>query len=189
MLLPINKNRHFFKSNLFYFSGVIVPLPALKKKMMEVTVRLAEKKDVPAMLALIKELAVYEKAPEEVTNTAERMEQDGFGDHPVFLSQVAEADGEIAGVAIYYIAYSTWKGKSVYLDDIVITEKFRRLGIGKKLFDAVGADSKKRGANQLRWHVLEWNEPAKKFYEKYGASMDPEWITCKLTKEQIKEVF
>lgn len=141
------------------------------------------------MLALIQELALYEKAPQEVTTTVETMEQDGFGANPIYCAHVAEADGKIVGVAVYYIAYSTWKGKSVYLDDIVITENFRRFGIGKKLFDAVGIFAKSIGANQLRWHVLEWNEPAINFYRKYDASVDPEWITCKLTKEQLEKLF
>lgn len=156
---------------------------------MKITTRKAVKKDVPAILVLIKELANYEKAPQEVTNTIERIEQDGFGEHPSFFAHVAEADGMIAGVAIYYDAYSTWKGKYIYLDDIVITEKFRGKGIGKQLFDAVGVFAKSKEANLLRWHVLEWNEPAINFYKKYNANLDPEWVTCKLMKADLERLF
>ena len=141
------------------------------------------------MLALIKELAAYEKAPLEVTNTMERMEADGFGSHPSFFAHVAELEGAIVGVAIYYKAYSTWKGNYIYLDDIIITAEMRGKGIGKKLFDAVGAFAKDCNANLLRWHVLEWNEPAINFYKKYDATLDPEWITCKLKKEQLDSLF
>lgn len=156
---------------------------------MEVAIRIAEKKDVPQMLALIRELADYEKAPLEVHNTVERMEKDGFGEQPIFYSHIAEVEGQVVGVAIYYQAYSTWKGSYIYLDDIVITEEFRGKGIGKKLFDAVGAFAKNAGANLLRWHVLEWNEPAINFYKKYNAVLDPEWITCKLTRQQLEDLF
>jgi GNAT superfamily N-acetyltransferase len=155
----------------------------------DIMIRLADKKDVPAMLSLIQELALYEKAPSEVENTVEKMEEDGFGKNPVFKAFVAEVGGEVAGLAIFYIAYSTWKGKSVYLDDLVVTENYRRYGIGKKLFDAVGAFAKSIDANQLRWHVLDWNEPAINFYKKYNASLDPQWITCKFTREQIGLLF
>ncbi|MBK6481977.1 MAG: GNAT family N-acetyltransferase [Chitinophagaceae bacterium] len=156
---------------------------------MESIIRIAEKRDVPYMLALIKELAAYEKAPLEVTNTIERMEADGFSGHPSFFAHVAELEGAIVGVAIYYKAYSTWKGNYIYLDDIIITAEMRGKGIGKKLFDAVGAFAKDCNANLLRWHVLEWNEPAINFYKKYDATLDPEWITCKLKKEQLESLF
>lgn len=156
---------------------------------MDITIRKAEKKDVPVMLRLINELALYEKAPEEVTNTAEAMEKEGFGDEPIYGAYLAEVNNEIAGMAIYYVAYSSWKGKYIYLDDFIIQEKFRRYGIGKRLFEAVGFLAKATGANQLRWHVLNWNEPAISFYKKYNSSLDPEWVTCKLTKEQIQATF
>lgn len=156
---------------------------------MDIQVRNAQAGDVPAMLSLIRELAEYEKAPQEVTNTAESMLQDGFGETPSYFAQVAEVNGAIVGVALYYPAYSTWKGKYIYLDDIIVTQHFRGQGIGKKLFDAVGTFAKATGANLLRWHVLDWNEPAINFYRKYNAHLDPEWITCKLTKQDIGKLF
>lgn len=155
---------------------------------MKVLIREAKKKDVPAMLQLIKELALYEKASQEVTNTVEQMEEDGFNKSPIFSAYVAEVDSEVIGLAIYYTAYSTWKGKYIYLDDLIVSEQFRKYGIGKKLFDAVSNSAKSSGAKQLRWHVLDWNEPAINFYKKYNASFESEWITCKLTRQQIEEL-
>ena len=155
---------------------------------MEIIIRKGEKKDIPAVLALIRELALFEKAPLEVTNTESDMEKDGFGEHPVFILQVAEADGIVAGMAIYFIKYSTWKGKGIYLDDIVVNEAYRGKGIGKKLLDAVIADSHRLGAKQLHWQVLDWNTPAIEFYKKYNASMDVEWINCKLNEQQLAEL-
>ena len=152
---------------------------------MRITIRKGEKKDIPAVLGLIKELALFEKAPLEVTNTAADMERDGFSDSPVFMLQVAENDSVIVGMAIYFIKYSTWKGKGVYLDDIVVNENFRQQGIGKLLLEAVILHSHELGAKQLHWQVLDWNEPAIKFYEKYKATFDREWINCKLSEHQI----
>jgi len=150
---------------------------------MEITVRRSEERDVPGMLRLVRELATFEREPLAVINTEQQMIADGFGVNPAFISFVAEADNEIVGTAIFYFAYSTWKGKYIYLDDIVVTEKFRKKGIGKLLFDKIIEFAKENNANQLRWHVLNWNEPAIHFYEKYKADMDPDWITCKLEKE------
>ncbi|HMT27833.1 MAG TPA: GNAT family N-acetyltransferase [Bacteroidia bacterium] len=150
-----------------------------------INIRKGTPKDIPAVLNLIRELALYEKAPLEVTNSELDMERDGFGDKPVFSMLVAEKEGNVVGMAIYFIKYSTWKGKGVYLDDIVVNEKFRGQGIGKLLLDEVIRDCKTIGAKQLHWQVLDWNEPAIGFYKKYDASFDTEWINCKLTEEQI----
>ena len=155
---------------------------------MKITIRKGEKKDIPQALALVNELAIYERAPKEVITNVEQMEKDGFGDNAVFRFLVAESEGKIIGMALYYTAYSTWKGRYIYLDDLIVTEKQRRSGAGKLLFDALVKEAKREGANQLRWHVLEWNTPAINFYKKYNASLDPEWITGKLEKEQI-EIF
>src|ERR1043166_6813774 len=103
---------------------------------MEVIIRKAIKEDMPGVHALIKELATFEKAPHAVTNTVEEMTKDCFGDRPVFGCHVAESNGEIVGMAIYFIKYSTWKGRGLYLDDLIVTEKHRSKGIGQKLFDA-----------------------------------------------------
>lgn len=152
-----------------------------------IVIRKGIKSDIPAVLSLIKELALYEKAPEEVTNTIEDMEGDGFGAQPVFRMLVAENEGKVVGMAIYFIKYSTWKGKGVYLDDIVVNESYRGKGIGKLLLDGVIRDCKTLGAKQLHWQVLDWNAPAIGFYKKYASSFDSEWINCKLTEAQINE--
>ena len=154
---------------------------------MDFTIRKGIKNDLPQVLELIKELAVYEKAPNEVVVTVEQMEQDGFGKNPVFNYFVAENNKKIIGISLYYTKYSTWKGKCVFLEDIIVTEQYRKFGIGKKLFDEVVKVAKKMNVHRLEWQVLEWNEPAIKFYEKLNSHFDSEWINCKLTGEQIQE--
>lgn len=156
---------------------------------MNITIRQGLKADLPQVLNLIKELAAYEKAPGEVAVTVEEMERDGFGEHPVFRCFVAETDKKIVGMSLYYIKYSTWKGKCVFLEDIIVTEPFRQYGIGKKLFDKVVEVAKEMKARRMEWQVLEWNEPAIKFYEKVNSNFDAEWVNCKLTEEQIQEYF
>lgn len=154
---------------------------------MKINIRKSRKEDMPQVLALIRELALFEKAPNEVTNTVEDMIHDGFGEQPVFRCLVAETENKIVGMAIYYTKYSTWKGKGIYLEDIIVTEAFRGNGIGKMLFAAVLTECKNAGANQLAWQVLDWNEPAISFYKKYNAAFYHEWIDCRLTKQQINE--
>ncbi|HNQ11934.1 MAG TPA: GNAT family N-acetyltransferase [Bacteroidia bacterium] len=141
--------------------------------------------DIEAILGLIKELALFEKAPEQVSNTVEQMTKEGFGKEPAFESIVAECNGQIVGMAIFFIKYSTWKGKGVYLDDIYVKESERRKGIGKMLFDEVIRIAANKEAHQLHWQVLDWNRPAIEFYKKYNAELDSEWINCKLNREQI----
>jgi GNAT superfamily N-acetyltransferase len=150
-------------------------------------IRKAVTADMAGVHALIKELATFEKAPDAVTNTVEEMTKDCFGDRPVFGCHVAELNGEIVGMAIYFVKYSTWKGKGLYLDDLIVTEKQRGNGIGQKLFDAYMEEAKKAGANQLHWQVLDWNTPAIEFYKRLGATLEAEWLDCKMTKEQIEK--
>lgn len=140
---------------------------------------------MPQVHALIKELAVYEKAPDEVTTTVDEMRWDGFGENPIFRFFVAESEEGIVGIALYYTAYSTWKGKMIFLEDLVVTERLRRSGIGRQLFNAVAREAKEVGAKRFKWQVLEWNEPAIAFYKKIGANLDSEWINCNMTEEQI----
>jgi len=150
------------------------------------SIRKGVKEDLPGVLALVKELAIYEKAPNEVTNTLEMMEEDGFGKQPVFEFYVAENIGKIIGIALYYYSYSTWKGKCIHLDDIVIKEDQRRKGIGKLLFDKVVEVAKEENVKRLTWVVLEWNKPAIEFYKTYNPVFDSEWINCKFTEEQLR---
>jgi GNAT superfamily N-acetyltransferase len=153
---------------------------------MNIAIRKGTKTDLPAVLNLVKELAIYEKAPNEVTVTLNEMERDGFGENPIFSFFVAETDGKVVGIALYYIKYSTWKGKCVFLEDIIVTEAYRQYGIGKKLFDEVVKVAKAMHVKRLEWQVLEWNEPAIKFYKKLNAHFDEEWINCKLTDKEIQ---
>jgi len=154
---------------------------------MNISIRTGFKTDLPQVLKLVQELATYEKAPDEVAVTIAEMERDGFGENPIFKFFVAEAEGKIVGISLYYIKYSTWKGKCVFLEDIIVTESHRKYGIGKKLFDEVLKVAKEMKARRMEWQVLEWNEPAIKFYEKVNSHFDSEWVNCKLTEKQIQE--
>lgn len=148
----------------------------------EVSIRKATAEDCPRLLELIMELAVYEKAPEEVTVTLEHFVESGFGHNPVWWAFVAEADGQIQGFALYYIRYSTWKGQRMYLEDILVTEAWRGKGLGKLLFEALIAEAKQKQLSGIVWQVLEWNEPAIHFYKKYKTQFDGEWINCSLNE-------
>jgi len=142
---------------------------------MNITIRKTEPKDYPAVLELIKELALFERAPEKVTNTVELMQEENH----YFHSIVAEnEDGEIVGMAIYFFAYYTWVGKSLYLDDIVVKEQYRGHKIGTKLLDKVIEFGNENNCKRIRWQVLDWNNDAIEFYRKYGAKLDGEWINC-----------
>jgi GNAT superfamily N-acetyltransferase len=150
-----------------------------------IVIRRGTPEDIPATLSLIKELAAFERAAHEVDNTEQRMLEDGFGPNPVFGFHVAEENGTILGIAVYYFRYSTWKGKRLYLEDIVVTESQRGRGIGKLLFNASIAEAKRTGCKGMSWQVLEWNTPAIEFYKKFNAGFDAEWINCSLTGAQI----
>lgn len=152
---------------------------------MDINVRKAVKEDCRRLLELIDELAEYEKAPQEVTVSLDHFIESGFGEHPVFWAYVAtvktESGGEfIIGFALYYIRYSTWKGQRMYLEDILITKKFRGMGAGKLLFEKLIEEAKARKLHGIVWQVLEWNEPAINFYKRYNASFDNEWINCSI---------
>ncbi len=146
-----------------------------------VHIRHAERKDCKRLLELIHELAVYEKAPNEVTVTVEHFEASGFGENPVWWGFVADEDGVILGFTLYYIRYSTWKGQRMYLEDFLVTEQARGKGIGKLLFDRLIEEAKAKKFNAIVWQVLEWNEPAINFYKKYNASFDGEWFNCSIS--------
>lgn len=145
--------------------------------------------DVPSLLSLIKELAIYEKAPLEVTVTLEQLIEDGFGTNKIFDFFVAELNSQIVGIALYYTKYSTWKGRCIFLEDIIVSEVHRGKGIGKLLFDEVAKIAKEQKVERLEWQVLEWNTPAIEFYKKYNANLDPEWINGKLVYAQLQENF
>lgn len=151
-----------------------------------IKIRKGNREDLPRVLELIKELAEFERAANEVSNTVSKMEEDGFGVNPVYGFFVAEEDNIIQGISLYYYRYSTWKGKRLYLEDIVVTESQRGKGIGKKLFDTTMKLALDDGCTGMMWQVLEWNTPAINFYKKYNAHLDGEWINCNLESSQIR---
>lgn len=139
--------------------------------------------DIPALLALIKELATYEREPDAVIVTEEVLHEDGFGPNKIFDFLVAEKENEVVGIALYYTKYSTWKGKCFYLEDIIVKESHRMQGIGSMLLKELITISAKAGVKRLEWQVLDWNEPAIQFYKKHKAIIDGEWLNCKVEFE------
>lgn len=155
---------------------------------MEITIRSGNKSDLPSILSLIQELAVYEKAGNEVVVTLEQLDEDGFGASKVFDFLVAENQHHILGMALFYTKYSTWKGKCIYLEDIIVNEQHRGMGIGKKLMKELICIAAERNSGRLEWQVLDWNEPAIHFYKSINALLDNEWVNCKLNNDQLKRM-
>lgn len=147
---------------------------------MEFSIRKAERKDCSRIMELVRELALFEKAPEQVTVTQQHFEESGFGDNPVWWGFVAEHEGNIVAAAIYYIRYSTWKGQRMYLEDIIVNEAYRGKGIGTMLFEKLIEEAKEKKFTGMMWQALDWNTPALDFYKKFGASFDEGWVNCHL---------
>jgi GNAT superfamily N-acetyltransferase len=147
---------------------------------MDIFIRRANVEDCPRLLALVRELAIYENAQDEVTVSLAHFEESGFGDNPVWWGFVAEVNGIIEGFALCYVRFSTWKGQRLYLEDFYVTEKMRGNGIGKLIFEKVVEEMKVKGFNGMVWQVLEWNESAINFYNKYNTQFDKGWINCQL---------
>ena len=145
---------------------------------MNISTRQGTLEDIPAVFELVKELANYERALDQVSNNIDRMSRD-FKEN-LFEFFDAEVDSKIIGLSLYYLLYSTWKGKRLYMEDIIVTEEMRGNGIGKVLFDATVTAAKKTGSTGMMWQVLDWNTSAVGFYRKYGTSFDNEWINCNL---------
>ncbi len=141
-----------------------------------ILIRKGSKEDLPRVFELIKELAEYENGLDQLENTVSRMEEDGFGDHPIYEFIVAEDTNYIIGTSIFYYRYSTWKGKRLYLEDLVVTKSKRGLGVGKSLFKRTLDIARETNCSGMMWQVLNWNEPAINFYEKYDTQSDGEWI-------------
>lgn len=156
---------------------------------MNVLVRKGKKEDLPIVIELIKELAAFERMPGEVEVTLTEMEKWGFGEDKVFDFFVLEKDSKIVAMALYYFKYSTWKGKCLFLEDIIVTESERKKGFGKLLFNAVVKVAQEEKVKRMEWQVLEWNEAAIRFYKKYMSYFDDEWINCKLTFKQIQNML
>jgi GNAT superfamily N-acetyltransferase len=147
---------------------------------MNAHIRPGLKSDLPSVLKLINELALFEKAPEQVAITLEQLEKDGFDGNPLYQFLVAECDNQVIGMVFYYFRYSTWKGKFLYLEDFIVKQEFRSKGIGKKLFNELKVQAYKDECVGISWQVLEWNEHAIRFYKSVGAALDDEWVNGRI---------
>ena len=155
--------------------------------MKEAQIREATSSDAAGILALIQELAVFEREPDAVEVTVDELIQDGFGEHPAFTCFVAELDNTIVGIALFYPCYSTWKGKSWHLEDLIVTEKHRGKGIGFALLKTFIAYAHASGARRIQWVVLDWNTTAINFYEKQGALTLSDWRITQMTEGNMKQ--
>jgi GNAT superfamily N-acetyltransferase len=164
-----------------------IPIAGKNKLHMKFTIRRAVITDCGQMMELIRELAVFEKAPDAVTVTLQHFTESGFGKNPVwqaFVATIPRAEGsaeKLLGLSLYYIRYSTWKGQRLYLEDLIVTREARSKGIGKKLFDRTLQEAKDLRLNGMTWQVLDWNEPAILFYQRYGANIESGWLNCNLS--------
>lgn len=156
---------------------------------MDLEIKKATQDDCPRLLELINELAIYEKAPEEVTVTLKEFEEAGFGENKVWDAIVALQDNTIVGFALYYTRYSTWKGRRLYLEDFIVTEELRGKRIGKILFEEVVKIAKTGNYNGMTWQVLDWNEPALNFYNKYAAHIEDGWLNASFSKDQVNKLL
>ena len=148
-------------------------------------IRKGQIEDMPRVLELIQELAAFELQPDAVEVTVSDLERDGFGTHPLFQILVADINGEIPGIALFYNRFSTWKGKTIHLEDLIVSEKYRGSGIGMQLYKAVMAEAKDQNVHRVEWNVLDWNTPAISFYEKTGAVVFKDWLVAQMDEEGL----
>ncbi len=156
---------------------------------MSATIRRATEKDIPRTLELIQELAIYEREPDAVVVDVEELTRDGFGENPAYGLFVAESENGIVGIALYYFRYSTWNGKVLYLEDLIVTESERGKGYGRKLLNAILKEADEQNCRLCTWQVLDWNEPSIEFYKSIGADLDEGWINCTVKKDQYKGIY
>ncbi len=142
--------------------------------------------DMPAVLSLIKELAVFEKEPDAVVVTVDDLVRDGFSENPLFHCFVAELEEQIIGIALYYYRYSTWKGKTIHLEDLIVQEKHRGIGVGMALYKEIIKQGKKDGVRRMEWAVLDWNQNAIDFYVKTGAKVLSDWRLVQMDEQAIE---
>jgi len=152
---------------------------------MNFIIRKAKKEDASAILSLIQHLADFEKEPEAVVVTVDELEQDGFGEHPLYQTFIAEIESEIVGMALYYYRYSTWKGKTIHLEDLIVFEAYRKQKIGAALYDAILQQAYKEKVRRVEWNVLDWNTPARDFYISTGAKILKGWEVVQMDKEGL----
>lgn len=157
--------------------------------MLEITIRKGVEADIPEVLELIRELARYERALDSVEVTKEQLLTDGFGPSPVFEFLVACNQETIVGLSLFYFRYSTWKGKGLYLEDLVVTKPYRGQGIGKKLLQETAKFAYKHQCTAMYWQVLDWNTPAIEFYKSLGSQLDGEWMNCKLEGKSLEDII
>lgn len=153
-------------------------------------IRKGNPEDMESVLGLIQELAIFEKEPEAVVITVEDLVRDGFGENPLFHVFVAEIEDEssnkeIVGIALYYYRYSTWKGKTIHLEDLIVKEKMRGTGLGSALYAEIMRQGKKDNVRRVEWNVLDWNTPAVKFYENSGAKILEEWRVVQMDEAGV----
>ncbi len=154
---------------------------------MDFIIRNSEKNDMPQVLGLINELAVFEKEEDAVEVTVEQLEKDGFGENPLFHCFVAESNSKIVGMALVYSRYSTWKGPVIHLEDLIVTEEYRGTGLGSSLLTSVVKHGKKLNVKRISWEVIDWNEPAISFYESKGANVMRDWDVVQLDAQGIED--
>lgn len=142
---------------------------------------------MPAILELIRELAIFEKEPDAVVVTVDDLERDGFGQSPLFHTFIAEVEGVVVGMALYYYRYSTWKGKTIHLEDLIVKESMRGSGLGFSLYKEVIAKAKQERVRRIEWNVLDWNIPAIDFYIKSGAKVFDDWRVAQMDEKGIND--
>lgn len=150
-------------------------------------IRKVTKNDMPSVLELIQELATFEKEPDAVVVTVDDLIRDGFSENPLFQCFVAEVDGEIIGMALYYYRYSTWKGKTIHLEDLIVKENKRGTGAGFALYKEIIKQGKAENVRRIEWNVLDWNTPAIDFYEKSGAKVLGDWRVVHMDDKGIEQ--
>ena len=150
-------------------------------------IRIATKNDMPSVLELIQELAIFEKEPEAVVVTAEDLVRDGFSENPLFECFVAEEKNEIIGMALYYYRFSTWKGKTIHLEDLIVKEDKRGTGAGFALYTEIIKKGKAENVRRIEWNVLDWNTPAIDFYKKSGANVLKDWCVVQMDEKGINQ--